>query len=307
MTIATPGDEPTLLFTDIEGSTQLAQTLSGTWPEILRQHRELSRTVWREHGGIEVDTAGDGFFVAFDDAATGVAAAVRAQRALCETAWPCDASGTPAAVRIRMGLHRGRVTPYDGGYVGYEVHRAARITAAAHGGQVLASAAVVDGLVVPGEPDLRCVDLGHHRLKDIPHPEQLFQIVAPGLPQGFPPVRTLPESPGAGSLQVPPTLRNGVDVLPGLLLLPGGGQRTLTSYGLRIGRSPDNDLVLADPAVSRHHCAITATDGGFVLTDLQSTHGTRVDGRLVAAPELLADGVVLRLGDSELRFRWPAP
>lgn len=292
--------ELTLLFTDIEGSTQLSQSLGPLWPALLRTHRETSRSVWRTWGGHEVDTAGDGFFLVFTDRGAAVAAAVAAQRALAATTWPGG-----ARVRVRMGLHHGTVAAYDGSYIGYEVHRAARITAAAHGGQVLASGAVVAGLVVPEEPALAAVDLGRHPLKDIAAPEQLFQLTAPGLATGFPPVRSQ-VGPKAAAADVPSTVRSGVDVLPALLTMGDGQRIPLTSYGLRVGRTPDNDLVLADPAVSRHHCAISATNGGFVITDLQSTHGTRVGSEPVGAPRLLADGDVVGIGDTELRFTWPA-
>ncbi|KRB78199.1 hypothetical protein ASE01_08600 [Nocardioides sp. Root190] len=298
-----PG-ELTLVFTDIEGSTALAQGLGPRWPDVLRRHRETSRTVWRDFGGHEVDTAGDGFFLVFTDRADAVGAAVAAQRELSATPWPGG-----ARVRVRIGLHHGAVSTYDGSYVGYEVHRAARIAAAAHGGQVLASLAAVAGLMsgaVGGEPGLAAVDLGLHPLKDIVVPERLFQLTAPGLASAFPPVRSLGGPDAASAAEVPSTVRSGVDVMPALLTMPDGQRIPLTSYGLRIGRTPDNDLVLADPAVSRHHCAISATNGGFVLTDLQSTHGTTVDAVLVTAPRLLADGEVLRVGDTDLAFTWPA-
>lgn len=293
--------ELALLFTDIEGSTQLAQSLGPQWPATLQVHREISRAAFQRYDGHEVDTAGDGFFVVFADNADAVAAAVAAQRALTATAWP--GGGT---VRVRMGLHRGRVERYDGSYVGYEVHRAARITAAAHGGQVLASAGIVAGLHVPDEPRVQAVDLGRHPLKDLAAPEQLLQLTAPGLETAFPPVRSLAGPDAAAAADVPSTVRSGVDVMPAGLRLPDGRKLLLTSYGLRIGRTPDNDLVLADPAISRHHCAISATNGGFVVTDLQSTHGTRVGNERIDAPRLLADGDVLRVGDTEINFQWPA-
>ncbi|GAA4811422.1 hypothetical protein GCM10025786_14970 [Nocardioides caeni] len=298
---ALPVGELALLFTDIEGSTQLAQALGAGWPSVLRLHRELGRAAWQAHDGQEVDTAGDGFFVVFTEREAAVAAAVAAQRSLSAAQWPDGAT-----VRVRMGLHHGRVTTYDGSYVGYEVHRAARVAAAAHGGQVLATVSALQGLVIASEPDVSAVDLGRHPLKDIAEPERLFQLTGPGLPRGFPPVRSLAGKGPAAAIEVPSTMRSGVDVLPATLTLPDGRTLMLTTYGARIGRTPDNDLVLADPAVSRHHCAISATNGGFVVTDLQSTHGTRVAGERIAAPQLLANGDVLRVGDTEIAFAWPA-
>ncbi len=293
--------ERALVFTDIEGSTALVQALGPAWPGVLRAHRELCRTTWRRYDGEEVDTAGDGFFLVFPDAPAALAAAVEAQRALSAATWPEGAD-----LRVRMGVHHGPVTTYDGSYLGYEVHRAARIGAAAHGGQVLVSAPVADALPLAGEPDVRAVDLGQHPLKDLAAPERLFQVTGPGLRRAFPPVRTPAAGDAAAAAAVPSTVRSGLEVAPALLTTADGQRVLLTSYGLRVGRTPDNDLVLADPLVSRHHCAISATGGGFVLTDLQSTHGTRVGGVPLTAPRLLADGDVVALGDTELRFTWPA-
>lgn len=301
MHVPAPDDgEVSFLFTDVEGSTQLAQSLGDEWPEVLQQHREISRRAWTLYGGHEVDTAGDGFFVVFADRPSAVAAAGAAQRDLWSATWP-----GAATVRVRMGLHRGRATTYDGSYVGYEVHRAARVAAAAHGGQILATAAALDGLDL-AVVDLTAVDLGHHPLKDLALPERLFQLVGTDLPRAFPPLRTLAGQDPAAAVEVPSTMRSGVDVQPGVLTLPDGRHIPLTSYGARVGRTPDNDIVLADPAVSRHHCAISATNGGFVITDLQSTHGTRVGGIRIGAPQLLGDDDVIRVGDTEMTFSWPA-
>ncbi|KRA38277.1 hypothetical protein ASD81_06425 [Nocardioides sp. Root614] len=292
--------ELALLFTDIEGSTQLAQALGPQWPATLRLHRELSRAAFQQYDGHEVDTAGDGFFVVFVDRERAVGAAIAAQRALTAASWPTDAT-----VRVRMGLHHGHVESYDGGYVGYEVHRAARITAAAHGGQVLASDAIVRGLQVPREQGLAAVDLGQHRLKDLRAPEQLFQLKAPGIETAFPPVRALAGAELVSAADLPTTTLGGVEVAPAVLGLPDGRRLMLTSSGLRIGRVTRNDLVLADPSVSRHHCAISATKRGFVVTDLQSTHGTHVNDDRLEASRLLVDGDVLRVGDTKISFTWP--
>src|ERR687886_1878324 len=130
---ALPSGTVTLLFTDIEGSTRLLQALGGErYAAVLADHQRLLRVAFQQHGGREVDTQGDSFFVAFSRAGDAVQAAVAAQRALAAHPWP-----EGGAVRVRMGLHTGEPTGTGGRYVGLAVHRAARVGAAGHGGQVL--------------------------------------------------------------------------------------------------------------------------------------------------------------------------
>src|SRR3712207_5157940 len=129
-----PGGTVTLLFTDIEGSTQLLRRLGDAYAGVLAEHQRLLREAFAAHGGAEVDTQGDAFFVAFPRAMDAVEAAVAAQRALAAHSWP---SG--AAVRVRMGLHTGEPASTGERYVGLAVHRAARVGSAGHGGQVLLS------------------------------------------------------------------------------------------------------------------------------------------------------------------------
>ena len=165
----------TFLFTDIEGSTGLLQRLGTAYAAVLQRHRKLIGGAVRDNGGRVVDCRGDEFFAVFDDGAAAAAAAVAAQLALIDEPWPDGAS-----VRVRMGLHRGRAQVVGDGYVGMAVHHAARVSATARGGEILASAATVDGC------GLETVDLGEHRLKGVPHPTQLVRIVAPGLEADFP-------------------------------------------------------------------------------------------------------------------------
>jgi predicted ATPase/class 3 adenylate cyclase len=180
-----PTGTVTLLFTDIEASTRLELAV-GTerYADLRERHRELLRAAWREHDGIEIGTEGDSFFVVFERPSEAVAASADAQRALAAEGW-----SDGAAVRVRMGLHTGEAAVAGGSYVGTAVNRASRIAAAAHGGQVLVSAAtrllVADRL--PAGVDLR--DLGAHRLRDLPQPERLFQLTIEGLPNEFPPLR----------------------------------------------------------------------------------------------------------------------
>jgi predicted ATPase/class 3 adenylate cyclase len=176
----------TFLFTDIEGSTALLTRLGHRYAEVLAGHHRIIRAGLAAHGGREIDTQGDAFFAVFTSPSACVAAAIGMQRALRAHSWP---SG--AAVRVRMGIHSGEAAQTDVGLVGLEVHRAARIAGAAHGGQILLSAATAALLrdSMPGGASVR--DLGLHRLKDLGRPEQIFQLDADGLPAGFPPLASL--------------------------------------------------------------------------------------------------------------------
>ena len=172
-----PTGKVTLLFTDIEGSTRLLERL-GTerYGEALELHRKLLREAFKLHGGYEVDNEGDAFFVAFASAPEAVAAAERAQRALATADWPDE-----GAIRVRIGLHTGAPVPAPPKYIGIDVHKAARIMSAAHGGQVVVSAVTAE--VAGGN----LKQLGEHRLKDFDEPIALFQ-----LGDGeFPPLRTV--------------------------------------------------------------------------------------------------------------------
>jgi predicted ATPase/class 3 adenylate cyclase len=175
----------TLLFTDIEGSTLLLQQLGSGYAEMLRECRRLLRTAFQQWYGHEVDTQGDAFFVVFERAADAISAAVAAQQSLFNARWP-----EGAIVRVRMGMHTGELQSTEEGYVGLDVHRAARIMSAAHGGQVLFSQVTHDLVVseLPGDVSLK--DLGEYRLKDIAGFTRLFQLVIPGLPAEFPPPST---------------------------------------------------------------------------------------------------------------------
>jgi predicted ATPase/class 3 adenylate cyclase len=181
-----PSGTVTLLFSDIEGSTVLLGRLGPAYAEALDAQRRVLRRAWAGHGGTELGTEGDSFFVVFPTAEGAVAAAVQAQRELAEYPWP---SGE--RVRVRMGVHTGSPQVHDGGYVGMDVHRAARIAAAAHGGQVVVSEATAHLLPRAGMDGVRLMDLGSHQLKDLPQAEHLFQLVYGDLPADFPPLRSL--------------------------------------------------------------------------------------------------------------------
>ena len=183
----------TFLFTDIEGSTQLLKQLRDRYGEALADHQRILREAFAEHGGHEIDTQGDSFFVAFRRAKDAVAAAIASQRRLSEHAWPDGAE-----LRVRMGIHTGE--PAMGGerYVGLGVHRAARICAAGHGGQVLVSQTARELLRDDPIPDVSLRDLGEHQLKDLDDPERLYQLVAPGLQEDFPALKTAASTPFEG-------------------------------------------------------------------------------------------------------------
>ncbi len=178
------------VFTDIEGSTHLAQTLGERWPAILSRHRQLIRSAVSAAGGREVSTEGDGFFLVFPRTADAIAAMVEAQRALSAERWPDD-----AVVRVRMGIHTGdgRLDA-DGSYIGADVHRAARVAAAGHGGQILLSQTTSSLIADELPPDVSLRSLGEHRLKDL-RPERIHQVVIAGERSEFPPIRSLDRRP----------------------------------------------------------------------------------------------------------------
>jgi predicted ATPase len=185
-----PSGTVTLLFTDLQGSTRLVERLGAGFADLLDEHFAILRSALAAHDGHEFGTEGDALFAAFAKARDALCAAAEAQQALAAHPWPDGVS-----MRVRMGLHTGTPDRGPGSYVGHDVHRAARISATAHGGQVLLSEAT-RALATPLPPGLAVVDLGRHRLKDISEPEHLFQLNAPGLAPDFPPL---------GSADVVPT------------------------------------------------------------------------------------------------------
>jgi predicted ATPase/class 3 adenylate cyclase len=191
MAVRAPAATRTFLFSDIEGSTRLLDSLgSNAYTAVLERQAEIMRAAIAAHGGREEGTEGDSFFVTFDSAIEAVEAAVEAQRALAAEPWP-----TGVEVNVRMGLHAGEASNSAAGLVGLDVNRAARIAAAAHGGQIVVSDAV-NTLVTPLlREGVSLRGLGRHRLKDLREPQPLCQVVADGLRLEFPPLRSIDARP----------------------------------------------------------------------------------------------------------------
>ena len=228
-----PTGTVTFLFSDIEGSTRLLQVCGDRWPELLAREQSLLRTAFEQHGGKELGTEGDSFFVVFASASGAVAAAVDAQRALDGEPWPAE---TP--IRVRIGLHTGEAIISDDDYVGLDVHRAARVMAAGHGGQILISTAT-EAVVRDTLPDgVTITDLGEHQLRDLPAPERLFGVLADGLRTEFPP----PRSVAVAVANLPPEL---------------------TSF---VGREDEMDRLLA--ALAEHRVVTLTGPGGTGKTRL---------------------------------------
>ncbi len=180
-----PAGTVTLLFTDVEGSTRLLQGDEQRYLTILGAKRAILRAAVHQHGGQEVDATGDAIFAVFPRARDALAAALAAQRLLQQHPWPDGVT-----MRVRMGLHTGEPVLTDTGYVGMDVHKAARISASGYGGQILVSEttrALIDSDLPPG---VTLIDLGEHRLKDLVHPVRLYQVAAPDLPSAFPLLRS---------------------------------------------------------------------------------------------------------------------
>src|SRR5438270_4000976 len=185
-----PAGTITLLFTDIEGSTLLLQHVGEQYSHVLAQCRQLLHAAFQPFHGHEVDTQGDSVFFAFARATDAVSAAVAAQRNLASHPWP-----EGAAVRVRMGLHTGEPQRTADGYVGLDVHLAARLMSAGHGGQVVLSQTTRHRVDHHLRVWVSLRDLGEHHLKDLPQKSHLFQLVIAGLPADFPPLKTLDTRP----------------------------------------------------------------------------------------------------------------
>jgi predicted ATPase/class 3 adenylate cyclase len=282
-----PSGAVTFLFTDIEGSTRLLAALGDAYEAILDEHRRRIREAVAANGGHEVNTEGDALFVVFAVPSAAIAAAAQAQRNLAAP-WPGDIT-----LRVRMGIHTGEVTLAGDDYVGIEVHRAARIGAAGHGGQVLLSSAtrslVEDRL--PAGVTLR--DLGEHRLKDLSRAERLAQLVIDGLRNDFPPPRTLDATPNNLPVQLTSFVGREGDVSAAerllertrLLTLTGPGGTGKTRLALQVAaevadRFPDGVHFVPLAAIS---------DPSLVLPAIATAVGVDIGGR--APLEAVGEGL----------------
>jgi len=192
-----PTGTVTYLFTDIEGSTRLVQSIGDKYVAVLEAHNQIIGDAITAHGGFVLQTEGDSFFAVFDSAVSAITAALRAQLGLLTNPWPDD-----VAVNVRMGVHSGEGALGGANYVGIDVNRASRIADAAHGGQTVMSEATAVLAERTLDPEVVVRDLGKHRLKDLSEPEAIYQISAPGLPDEFPPLRTLDAVPNNLPMQV---------------------------------------------------------------------------------------------------------
>src|SRR3954471_7714143 len=209
-----PTGKVTLLFTDVEGSTGLLRRLGRqSYADALALHRRVLRDAFERHGAYEVACEGDSFFVAFGEAGAAVAAATDAQEASGQADWPDD-----EPFRVRIGIHTGEPLVEPPKYVGLDVHLAARIMAAAHGGQVLLSEAT------RGAVDIPAADLGEHTLRDFDDPVRLFQLGS----RRFPPLMT---QANTNLVRPPTTLVGRTDELADVLTLLRSDARLITLTG----------------------------------------------------------------------------
>jgi predicted ATPase/class 3 adenylate cyclase len=291
-----PTGTVTFVFTDIEGSTRLLARLRDRYADVLETHHRTLRAAVAAHGGREVHTEGDAFFVAFERASDAVAATVDVQRGLAACDWPEGVD-----LRVRIGVHTGEAQVRADDYVGIDVHRAARICAVAHGGQVLVSSATHE--LIAGELDgaIGVRDAGEHRLKDLDRPEHLFQLVGDGLRDDFPPVRSLPPT---GALPAAPNSTVGRDgdiraiarrmVADGarLVTLTGPGGVGKTRLAVEAARAmqdgyADGARFVSLAAVERHEDVAQAIVTALGVVVLDGEVAARAASRFLAAKEML--------------------
>jgi len=281
-----PTGAVTFLFTDIEGSTRLVKQLRDRYYEVLTEHQRLLRTALAAHRGHEVDTQGDSFFVAFSSARDAVFAAVEGQLSLLSHEWP-----EGVQVKVRMGIHTGQAAGNEGQYTGLAVHRAARICAAGHGGQVLVSQATQTLLEDEEEDlDLFLRDLGEHRLKDLDRPVRLYQARTDGLPTTFPPLRPSGALGHAAEAAVkPPVWRRPVALAAAALVvaaLVAAAVFVLTRSSASGGRGvqpnhvglidPETNKLVAEVPVGSNPGPVTTGSGSIWVGNLKDRTITRI-------------------------------
>jgi YVTN family beta-propeller protein len=293
-----PTGTVTFLFTDIAGSTQLVRQLGPGYARLLGEHQRILREAFAAHGGREVDTQGDSFFVAFRRAKDAVAAAVDAQRDLAAHVWPDGAD-----VRVRMGLHTGEPQVGQDRYVGLGVHKAARIGGAGHGGQVLLSRTTRELVEDELPTGVTIRDLGERRLKDIERPERLAQLVIEGLPSQFGRLNTLDVElarkrrrmyAGAALIGV---FAAAVAIPVFALGRGGGGSPTVAPNSAAIV-DPRSNRIVRSVAVGVRPDAVTGGEGSIWVANADDRTLSRIDPAtaslqrtisLTATPTALAD------------------
>ena len=286
--VRVPTGTVTCLFSDIEGSTRLEVELgTATYGTIRERHREILRTAFGAHAGVEHSTEGDSFFVVFERAPDAIAAAVDGQRAVVAEPWPSDAE-----VAVRMGLHTGEIAQLGADVIGLAINRTARIASVAHGGQVLLSdatrALLGDGL----PPGVTLRDLGQHRLKDLRAPERLAQLVIDGLRADFPPLRSIDARPNNLPTQLTTFVGREQEVAEAVGLL--GQTRLLTFTGPGGTGKTRLSLQVAGAAADRYPDGLwfvaleTVRDPDRVAPTIARTLGL-VEGRDRSALDILVD------------------
>ena len=280
-----PSGAVTFLFSDIEGSTRLVKELRERYGEVLGDHQRLLRAAFEAHGGYEVDTQGDSFFIAFSSARDALLAAVEGQLALLAHPWPDG-----VRIKVRMGVHTGQAVASGGRYTGLAVHRAARIGAAGHGGQILVSQAT-QTLVEDEEEDLHIhlQDLGEQRLKDLDRPVRLYQAAADGLPTEFLPLRPdaelAPVAPVVPFWRRPATIAAAaigaalvVAAIAALLLRDGEASVAVRANSVAVV-DPDTGRVVDDIQVGTRPGPIAFGAGSIWVGILDDRAVTRIDAR----------------------------
>src|SRR6266542_6677609 len=286
-----PTGTVTLLFSDIEGSTRLLQRTGNAYADLLAEHRRLLSEAFERHHGFEVDSEGDAFFVAFASAGDAAAAAAQAQRALAHHPWPGETE-----IRVRMGLHSGEPRLIESRYVGLDVHQAARVMAAGHGGQVLLSASTRALL----DDRFQVRDLGDHRLKDLSGPQRLYQLLVEDLPVEFPPLKTLDNRPTNLPAQ-PNAFIGRVDELEELekllrrddvrlLTLTGRGGAGKTRLALQVAASVVEQFVAAAPVLAG---VLSSAPGLNVLATSRTPLRLSSERTYVVRPMALGESVRL--------------
>src|SRR6266516_2267939 len=278
-----PAGTVTFLLTDIEGSTRLWETVPDAMEVALERHDRLLGEVIGGHGGVVVTSRGEGdsFFAVFPSAVAAVEAAGACQLGLAREAWPAG-----AALRVRMGLHTGEAHVQGGDYADHApINRCARVKAAAHGGQVLATKTTRDLVAGRLGGGFGLTRLGEFRLRDLPEPELIYQLTHADLPAGFPPIRTLAER-GPRPLPVGTTSLVGreraIDEVAGLLARPGVRLVTLTGPGgvgkTRLAVAVGGRLADRFGAGTAFVPLAAVTDPGLVLAGVARAVGAELAG-----------------------------